>query len=111
MTIHLPRALLAALLLAVIAAAIAGAYVVGRNSVNQQSVRRTAYASGYHDGRAAASAKTNAAIYRAVTRGQNLAFQGFNGGWVVGNWYVVKIGSGSDRRHGPVQHFPPAMSR
>lgn len=46
--------------------------------------------------------------------GQNSAFEGYDGGWSIGRWYLIEIGSGEDRgssvkysipsRVGPLQY-------
>jgi hypothetical protein len=119
MTVRIPRRLVIAI--GVIAAAVligglgAVAYQLGRSdgrgSINQGAIRTaaynrgysvgfgagnsTGYLSGYSAGRQNGQAQGQAqGAQQGETQGQNDVFQGYSGGWTVGEWYIIKIGSG-----------------
>jgi hypothetical protein len=61
---------------------------------------RVIYKKGYSSGERAGY-KTGQSVgndlgrVRGETTGENNAFEGYPGGWEIGRWYIIKIGSGS----------------
>lgn len=118
MTIRIPRTvLLLALTVLLSTGAAVGAYFAGRSSVNLSTHERERYAAGLRSGRKQgesagierwfaegehAGLKRGKALGRAEGQakghaaGQTEAFEGYSGGWEIGSWYAIKIGTGQE---------------
>jgi hypothetical protein len=118
MTIRIPRiALLVALTTLITSGAAVGAYFAGQSSEHLSTHERERYAAGLQAGREqgesagterwfaegeAAGLKRGKELGRTegqakgAAAGQAEAFEGYSGGWEVGSWYAIKIGTGQE---------------
>lgn len=58
-----------------------------------QSIASVAFARGKRSGELIGQARGQSLGYQS---GQDAPFEGYDGGWEIGRWYVIHIGSGSD---------------
>ncbi len=121
MTIKVPRPVLIVLGVLLGVAVVAGAFFGGRESVDKKKPYREGFAAGEaqghrlgvalgeHTGETAGELrgqeegeKKGRAEGEAHGRangektGQNESFEGYTGGWEVGSWYLIKIGTGAE---------------
>lgn len=125
MTIRIPKRALGVLAGVLLLAGVAGAaYVFGQSTRDEQAAWTRGHVTGFRAGEKAAGEEAEelatdqyvagmkegrrqgreegrregrASGYNAgTTAGQNGAFEGYSGGWEVGRWYIVKVGTGRE---------------
>jgi hypothetical protein len=58
-------------------------------TAGESAGKREGESAGKHEGETAGKRE-------GETTGQNESFEGYSGGWEIGSWYLIKVGSGAE---------------